>query len=545
MSIFLSRKAITKIQAVVVVVVVVLAAVGTYAYLGTIPKPPVTVKFAEVTWGESLDPAEGYGSSDVKYYRTMYSKMLRYERLNMSQKIEGELAESWTVSEDGLVFTLKLRQGVTFHDGTTLNASAVKFTFERVKALGFGPSWTHSYWNRIETPDAYTVQIFLDKPYAPYLSSLASQWTATWVVSPTCVKAHATSDDPWAHNWLKEQECGSGPYMLDHWTRSQELTVVKFPGYWEGWQGPHIDTVVFVQAVTESATRRLMLEKGDLDITMDFGFSPTDKLALGQESGMSLYKLLSLNNLYIFFNSQKEPTKNADVRRAISYAIDYQAIVNDIMLGAATQSQGPLPRSLWGHDPNLLVYSKDPAKAAKLLDDAGYPVGKAGPGLRMELTILYWQGNEEERKDAEFVQSELAQIGIKVNISSGTYASIMDQVHGQPQLGPDMVFLYWYPDFADPDSYLSGQFLAGQLWNMGFYNDTRIDAMILAAAIETDSAKRLQQYSEIQRILVDDAWALYLYDLGNWCVLRSWVKNYYYNPIYHDTYDFWYMYVQK
>ena len=548
MTVLLNRSGITKIQAVIVIVIVVLAAVGSIAFLtrpSTPPAPLVVLKVSEGVDFSTLDPADAYSSNDVAFVNTAYNKLLRYERANNSMNIVPDLAQSWTVSPDGTTFTFNLRHGVMFHDGTTLNASYVKYSYERVKALGLGPSYITAYWKEINVLDPYTVQIVLNATYAPFQYALASDWLGMWIVSPNCVQAHAMSNDTWAHGWMLEHECGSGAYMLDHWTHNQEAVFNKFPGYWEGWAGPHIDQVVFIVGITEPATRRLMMESGDVDIIPDNGLAPSDKISLSKEAGILLEVKPSLDNMYIFFNYQKAPTNNVLVRRAISYAFNYTPIASDIMEGFANQAQGPLPMTLPMHDNNLFVYEKNQAKAEQLLDEAGYPVGKAGPGLRMELKILYWTGDEVQRKTSEFLQSELAQIGIKLDITNALYGTIMNDVHGPPAQGPDMVYLYWYPDFADPDTYFRSQFMTGVSWNMGFYDNATMDAMINAAATQPNQAMRAQEYAVIQTIMVQDAWGLYLIDLASSVCIRSWVHNYYYNPIYEDQWDFWYMYIQK
>lgn len=492
----------------------------------------------------TLDPDDGYSSDLANHYRLSYNKLVRHPRRHMATDIEGELATSWDMSPDAMTWTFELRDDVTFHDGTPFNATAVKFHVERTQGMYLSPAWMYDKVDSVEVVDTYTARFHLNMPYQQFLEQMAGAW-GNWIVSPTAVEKHKTADDPWAHEWFLENIAGTGPFVLDHWTREQELLYVRYDDYWEGWDGKHVDKVL-LEIVPEAATIRIMLEAGDLDFQMHWGLSPSDKLAVAESPDVELYKSTSTNNLMIFFNYQKSPTNDVKVRQAISYSIDYQAICDDIMLGSATPGQGVLPKALKGHDPTLHQYTKDHTKAADLLEEAGYTLGSAGEGLRMEpLTLMYWTGNEEQRKISEYMQSELAKIGVPIVIEHLLYTAMMDMVHGDPQEAADMIFLYWYPDYADPDSYTMGMLWSEAWWNMGMYNDDRMDQLLDEAGAETDQAKRTELNNEIQRIAVDEAWMIYLYDLDNWVVYRSWVKNYYYNPIYHDTFDYWYVYVEK
>jgi peptide/nickel transport system substrate-binding protein len=544
--------------AVVAILVILLGGGAGYWYLSTKPggevpeqkPPPPPVKPKEVVLtvprgGDvmTLDPSESYSVPTHEVITPVYETLLRYDPKNTSRLIPW-LAESWEVSEDGLSYIFHLRRNVTFTDGTPFNASCVIFSFNRTLSLGMGPAWVLSSIDieKCAIIDPYTVKITLKYPYSSFIYALAAQW-GPLIMSPTFVVAHATPDDPWAHKYLKEHMCGTGPYMLEEWVPGDHVTLVKNPNYWKGWAGNHVDKV-YMPIIAESTTRRLRLEEGSIDIG---GLNLEDAMAVNGTKGILVEVVPSLDNLMIFINTQREPLNNKLIRQALSYLFDYENAVKTIRRGIGSQARGPLPSALWGWDPGCPQYNFNLTKAKELIEEAGYKPED------ISLEIWYVGTIDEERRCAELLQSAAAKIGIKITPRGVTWAALIDAARpgaGDARNATDMTILYWYPDFADPDDYLSNMYYCYNesaptninsypFFNWGYYCNSKLDRILEEATRTTDFSTRVELYKQAQRIIVEDAPAIFVFDEPAILTYRDWVKGYYFNPCYVGCIDFY------
>ena len=547
-----SRRAISTLQAVVIIVIVVAAAVGGYWWYTSTRKPAapeeivLTVPRGGVVM--TLDPAESYSVPTHEVIVPVYETLLRYDPENTSHLIPW-LAESWEVSENGMSYIFHLRQNVTFHDGTPFNASCVLYSFNRTYSLGLGPSWMMSPINfsACSIIDTYTVNITLKYPYAPFIYSMAAQW-GPLIVSPTFCKVHATPEDPWAHEYLKEHMCGTGPYMLEEWVPEDHVTLVKNPNYWRGWSGKHVDKI-YMPLIAESSTRRMRLEEGTIDIG---GLNLEDAIAVNGTEGVVVEVVPSLNNLMIFMNTQKPPLNNKLVRQAISYMFNYTGALETIRHGFGSQARGPLPASLWGWDPDCPQYSMNLTKAQELIEQAGY----APENITLE--VWYVSTSDEERRCAELLQAAAQQIGVTITPKGVTWSALDSAMHpgsGNATDAPDMAMLYWYPDYADPDDYLGQLYYcyndtvptdtsAYPWFNYGYYTNATLNKILEEAAQTNNLTERIKLYRKAQRIIVEDAPAIFVFDEPAVLTYRSWVKGYYFNPCYVGTIDFYSIHIE-
>lgn len=289
------------------------------------------------------DPAVMFSNGIIVLSNT-YETLLRYDPLN--DKIIPVLAESYSKSDNGLIWTFKIRKGVKFHDGTYLNAEAVKYSIDRTMRINGGAAYIWSPVKEINVVVDYTVEFVLKHP-AP-LDLIASSGYAAYIYSPASV----TSDDS---EWFRPgRECGTGPYMLQSQTRGDQVILTKFDDYWKGWDGQHFDKVV-IKKVSETSSRRQMIVKGTADVTFNLPYEDVE--AIKDNPNIAIVLENSFVDAAIHLNTQKAPLDNKLVRQALSYAFPYDDAIEYVLGGYGIQSRGPVPVGMWGHGDNLPQYT--------------------------------------------------------------------------------------------------------------------------------------------------------------------------------------------
>jgi len=311
----------------------------------------------------NADPAVAYDAPSVQTVRAVYEGLVTYK--GSGAEIEPVLATSWESLNSGMVWRFHLRRGVKFHDGTAFDANAVKFSLDRFLKIGKGGAGNFQPFlnsSSIVVVDPSTVEIRLTKAYGPFIETMASEF-GPWILSPAAVNAHAKNGDM-GGDWLKFHDAGTGAYTIQSVTPGQEVVMVAFKDYWRGW-APDNFTKVIIRTVPETATRRMLLERGDAQLVNRP--SPDDADALKRDPKITVYDQPEMRNLWIVLNTRREPLTNKTVRHALSYAFDYRGFVEQAEKGYATQARGPIPSRMWGWDPTLPQYSFDLQKAKTLL----------------------------------------------------------------------------------------------------------------------------------------------------------------------------------
>ena len=257
--------------------------------------------------------------------------------------------ENGGISADGLTYTIKLKPGAKFHDGSPVDAEAVKFSYDRVKTLKLGVDFLFDQVDTVTAVDDETVQFTLKKPFSPFLYSIGSLW-GNGIVSPTTVNANSTGDDDMGLAYLQSHDAGSGAYKLDSYDPDQKTaTIVRDPDWWQGWEdGPHIDRVI-IQWIAEPATIRSMLEQGDAQIVI--GLTPEDWNAVSTIDGITTSEHASSLQSHILPNNQKAPFDNPKVRQALAYAVNYDEIINGIMGGHGVKLDSVVAKPYIGYAP--------------------------------------------------------------------------------------------------------------------------------------------------------------------------------------------------
>lgn len=472
-------------------------------------------------WDPAIEFSNGIGVDN-----NIYEQLVRYDP--EAKKVNPLLAESYTVSDDGLTWTFKIREGVKFQNGDAMTAEDVKYSIDRTMALGAGASYIWSAVEEITVLDPQTVEFKLS--YVAPLDLVASTGYAAFIYSKKCVKEDNT--------WIDEaKDCGTGPYRLKSNTLMDEVIVEKFDDYWGGWGEKYITTVVF-KSVPETATRRQMIESGEAAITS--GLPYNDVNALKDNPNVVVHVEPSLQNLIGMFNTQKPPLDNVKVRQALAYAFPYDEIIKSAVGGYARQAYGAVPFGLWGWSEELPQYKYDLDKAKQLLSEAGYADG----GFKLLLTYL--AGEEPEKTMAELYKSELAKLNIELEIRSMPWDSAWELAKGAPETRQDIFVMYWWPDLPSPYSFLYSTFHSEEepLFNLAYYYNPEFDALIDEAneVTATDAAKAETMFVDAQKMLLNDAATLFIYDRQDlWITVKN-LKGFKYNPaypmttFYHDMY---------
>ena len=444
------------------------------------------------------DPCDNFDSG-IAVLHNIYDTLLRYN--NNTGEFTNLLAEDYSKTDDGLNWTFKIRQGAVFHDGTPVNAEAVKFSFERSISRGMGAAFIWDPVESFEVTDEFTLVMHLEYPAA--MDLVVSSPYSAYVMSPTAVNANA---DDWL---LQGNDAGSGPYTLESNIFGEQVVMAKFEDYWGGWEDNQFDKVI-IQRVSESSTRRQMLESGEIDFSSELPVE--DIKALESHADLDSVKTPSLENLILFMNNEKDgPLQNKLVRQAFSYAFPYDDIINYVMEGFAARANGPVPANLWGSADESQRYNYDIDKAKELMVQAGYPDGG------FTLTLTYVTGDETERKVAELFQAELNKLGVTLDIRAMTYD--MQVELGQsanPADRQDMALTYWWPDVIGPYTYLYSLYFytdpVGTAWT--YYNNPEFEALANEANIMSgiDRDKAADMFVDAQKILVEDAPAILVFD---------------------------------
>ena len=545
----MSKNALYGIIAIVVIVIIVGAALAVYYNKpsethGPSVKNPDTFMWDEQGDPQTLDPAECYGVVGSSIIYNVYETLVTYKGKD-TENVHPLLATDWEVDSSGKVWTFHLRKNVTFSNGDPFNAEAVKFSFDRVLIMNSpqtGVSWILSQFmypyntssGQWDSPDGessvriiddYTVQFKLSKPYGGFLAALSH--TVASIVDPKYVNEHGGVTPNEDNEWMSEHMMGTGPYKLVEWKHNQYIKLEWNPNYWGGWEGKHVKYIIR-RNVAEISTRVQEILKGDADmanIPCDHISEVEGKEGIVVEKGGLTYNVEMIEmNCRPVYQGKPNPLHSKLVRQAISYAINYQAIIDQVFMGYAIQMQGPIPKGMPGHDDNLFMYSYNPQKAKELLAEAGYPNG-------FSVDILAYATYPEYVKIAQIVKENLADVGIAAEVQTLARPTVLDKMdRGDYQ----MLVLGWAPDYNDPDCYifpfLASAEIDGDTYHTGWHNDT-FDELVLKAKYEVDPEKRAQLYKQAQEIAMEDPSLIYLVQRKSVVVYRSWLHGFEYNPI--------------
>lgn len=522
-----------------VVLVVTFAMVGTLAGALLRGRPAAAQNRGNVLavamhfYPSTFDPAIGVAGPHYRLFVNTYEGLVGYER--GTAKPVPALAQSWSSTPDLMTYTFKLRPGVKFHDGSTLDAEAVKLSFDRVKKIGQGPAVFLRVMKEITVVDPLTVRIALTQPSATFPYGLSKVYIHG--------KAHATDPDD-GRAWFAANVNGTGPFKVVQAQKDQLMVLQRHAPYWGGWAERHLDGVL-VRIIPDAATQKLMLERGDVDMMNLYSIGPDEPPdSLAKRPGVKLVRSPTFRTFIYPLNTQKagSPFRDKRVRKAAALAFDYDAL-RDVFYGADQVPNGFLAPGFVGYDAKRPRFKRDLAAAKRLLAEAGF-----ANGFSTEITV--YQEEEQGRKLGLLLQSSWKDAGItaKINYAPpiGVFLAQMEKLDTSVVSGAHLMMA---PLTADAGTYIRQVFggdNAGKPYNHAWYQNPEVDRLVSEAERTADTAKRIELWRKAESIIIDDQPAIFTaFATPIVEPVRQRVMNYLYHPLdYSGVFQFYHVYLQ-
>ncbi|HPN03409.1 MAG TPA: ABC transporter substrate-binding protein [Rectinema sp.] len=454
---------------------------------------------------DTLDPQKTAGTLTFQVVKSIYDTLVEPDQ---SGKIVPALAESWSVSSDGLSWTFNLRRDVIFHNGQSFSSKDVAATLNRImdEKTASPKRSDYSAIREIRTPDAYTVILMLSQPYAPLLATLASGWSA---ILPSGLIASG-------HNFAAEP-VGTGPFRFEKWIRDSKITMVRNDRYWI--KGVPKLARIELQIIPERAVQVQGLAIGSID-ALEF-IDPDDLPLLQANPKVTIKKELTSLIMVMAMNCSREPLNDLRVRQAVNYAIDKQLVL-DVAYGGGRIGSTFLDTGNAYYTDFSYLYPYNPEKAKQLLKEAG-----AG---NKELTITVPQNYPLHVKAAELIQQMLEKVGMKVKIRLVDWSSWLSIVYSEGNYDFTVI---GHTGKLDPDGTLAG-YGAGRYVK---WNNASAASKINEAAKIADFVTRKRLYTEALEIMAKEVPFVYLGTPYRYVGTRSNVVDF--RMTYNlDTYDF-------
>jgi peptide/nickel transport system substrate-binding protein len=467
-------------------------------------KPAYGDTLVEGTIGEpsNLIPILATDSASFDVAGFVYNGLVKYDKdLNLT----GDLAESWDVSADGLSLTFHLRRGVKWHDGAEFTSRDVLYTYRVTIDPKTPTAYAENFKQvkKVEAPDPYTFRAIYDKPFAPALESWGS----------AILPAHLLEGKDITKTPLSRQPVGTGPYRFGQWVAGQKVVLESNHDYFEG--RPYIDHFVY-RVIPDTSTMYMELKSGGLDM---MGLTPVQFARQTNSAGFTSrfrkYRYPSSTYVYLGYNLRHPLFKDRRVRQAITSAINKEEIIQGVLLGMGQIAHGPYKPGTWAYKPRVKDFDYNPARARKLLAEAGWKQHDGAgvltrDGRPFQFTILTNQGNAERLKAAQIIQQRLKDVGIEVKIRVVEWASFLSQFIDTGNF--EAVILGWTitPDPDLFDVWHSSKTGPKELNFVGFKN-AEVDALIEKGRTTFDRNRRQACYYRIQEIMAAEQPYTFLY----------------------------------
>jgi glutathione transport system substrate-binding protein len=452
------------------------------------PESRVTIMQLEAPL--TMDPADHTASFTMDVLDPMYESLTRFDQ---NLEVSPSLATKWSVDPSGTKWTLELRKGVVFHDGTPFDAQAVVESFNRLldpdRGLA-GASRARTIVKRVTAAGPGTVVFTLRSSYAAFPRVLA----VTPIVSPLADKG----------GQLSRRATGTGPYKFVEWKTGEYVLEERNDQYWG--PRPAVKQLKWMWT-SEPVLMNMSVLAGEADIVNPL--PPMFAEALSRNPKVKLLNGSEVRVFWVALNLQKKPLDDIRVRQALNYATDRKALVRTQLRGFGTPANSPLAPADFAYDPQTKGYPYDLERAKTLLAEAGY-----GNGFALKIAV-----QEPDVDLVEALQGMWANIHVNLEIEGMEHGVFSQAIFGSPkqkaEQGIDCVFASWAADNTDPDYQLAPLYRSNQ-WspsgaNLGFYANPHLDVLLESAAAELNEAKRISLYREAQQIISDDAPHVLLY----------------------------------
>lgn len=460
-----------------------------------------TIVVGSIGDASNLIPLLASDSASHDIAGLVYNGLVRYDK---NLNLEGDLAESWEVSKDGLVITFHIRKGVKWHDGAEFTADDVMYTYK----VTIDPKTPTAYSGdflmakKAEVLDKYTFQVTYPKPFAPALAS----WGAA------ILPKHLLEGKEIAKSELARHPIGTGPYKFVEWKTGEKIVLEANPEYWEG--KPYIERYIY-RIIPDSATQFLEFKSGGVDY---MGLTPLQFARQTEypefKKNFNKYQYLAFAYTYLGYNLTNPMFQDKRVRKAISFAIDKQELVDGVLLGLGRAATGPYKPGTWVYNDKVERYDFNPQKARELLAEAGWKDTNGDgildkDGKPFEFTIMTNQGNDSRAKTVEIIQKKLKEVGINVKPRVMEWAAFLQMIDKKDfeavvlgwTIGQDPdLFDIWHSSKTNPKEL-----------NFISYRNQEVDDLLTKGRETFNQEERKKYYSRLQEILADDAPYTFLY----------------------------------
>ncbi len=486
----------------------------------------------DATEPTGLDPGGLSGVDAHTLEMHMFDSLLA---MDTDFKIYPWLATAWKLADDQKSYVFTLRKDVKFHDGTPFNAAAVKFSFDRIVDPATKSSSAiailGTQYDGTDVVDDSTVMVKFKQPFAPFLGGVTTAFMG--IVSPTAVKKYGAD--------FQLNPVGTGPFMFKEWVQKQQCTMVRNPDYkWAPGifknKGPaYLDQIIW-RFVPESGPRQALLDTGDAQIITGV---PTQNVAKikGNAAQQMLLAPRTGGPKWIDFNTAKPPFDVLEVRQALNYGLNRPELVKTLFQDVFPTAGAPLSPPTFGYDKTVEgQYPYDPAKAAQLLDKAGWAMGSGGVrekgGQQFKIACLIGT-SEEDSAIAQLIQAQWKPLGIliDINVIAGT-ALKAAELQGQANID-FKIAVYQDPDILG--IYLHSRSIGG--FNFTFYKDPELDGLLDQGTAALDPEKRKLIYAQAQHFIMDKALIIPIYYLAN-----VWAASAKVQGVFHDTAGYYWLY---
>lgn len=459
------------------------------------------------SWPTQIDPARGSDFSSAVALINLYSTLV-YP--TAGGNVEPYVAEDWDVSDDNLTYTFYLREGIKFHDGRELTAEDVKFSYDRLATIGEGFAYLfRGVVKEVTVDDTYTVSFHLEEPFGPFLNIL----TRLYIVNSELVKENIKADGPYGEmgdygtEFLNVNDAGSGAYMVRSFDVSSELIMDRFPDFF-GEVAPNAPEEVRLIGTTEAATIRTWMSNRELEISDQW--QTAEALAsLDNLAGIEIGSYLDGGQLYLMMHTQAPPMDDVHVRRAISYLLDYDALVEQIFPGTE-KAQGPVSRALAGWNSSLPTLEFNIEKAREELAQSRY----AGQFDQYPIEYAWTAEVADLEKIALMLQASAQQVGLTIDIVQTPWLQLIERA-GSKDTTPHIASIFVSPSYGEAGSQLMAKFhssTAGTWEQTEWLENAEIDRMIEDALATVDFDERMAKYADIQARVFELMPSASLYD---------------------------------
>ncbi len=476
---------------------------------------------------DELDPRTTDTQEGYTVAANVYDCLVLYDL--GATTIRPGLAESWEISEDGLLYTFNLRQGVSFHDGEPFNADAVVTWYTSIDPdaadtqydaarMVYMADFITNWIDTVEAVDEFTVRITLPEPYAPLLANLAIPIAG--IPSPAAIAQGL--------DYLATNPSGTGAFRLaspDDWTRDSQMVLQANPDYWGG--APKVEQFI-VRVIPESSTRLQSLEAGEIDIA--WALSPEDVEKTRDNPDLVVVEAAGLNTNWVGLNVTKEPFTSKEVRQALNYAVNKEEISEGTLQRQYGDRGWRAAASRLGVQPGPDVVPVRSRRARALLAEAGYDEGNPLTFTLMAYTIPRGFNPAGDRL-ATAVQEFWSEVGVEANVQTAEWTQFRaDRNAGKYQcnLGG------WQGDNGDPDNFLATFFYSANKGggNTTFYDNPEVDDLLVQAVRISDLEERKALYQQAEQLIVDDAPCVFLGYQMHQVVTRANITDFQLQPTY-------------